>query len=203
MSLNIVQRELPGWGVTYGPSGDGPFPAIMLLHGSEGAWAGWSHRDAMLLAAHGFLAFPYGYSSGGNAWNAGHIIDYPLDRSVEAFKALWEFQFADERVGLYGLSRGAEHALLLASLMAKDNVAGMPDAIAVHSPPDVVCGAFDARGFRDAGDPGCKPGTSANAPGHGRGVMKAYCPPRLSKLSATLDRCFSPMARKTACGRLR
>lgn len=152
--LHVMQRELPGWGVTYGPPGDGPFSAIMLLHGSEGAWAGWSHRDAMLLAAHGFLAFPYGYSSGGNAWNAGHIIDYPLDRSVEALGALRSFQYVGERVGLYGLSRGAEHALLLGSLMARDIVAGLPDAIAAHSPPDVVCGAFDARSFRDAGDPG-------------------------------------------------
>ena len=154
MLLNIVQRLLPDWGVTYGPPGDGPFPAVMLLHGSEGAWAGWSHRDAMLFAAHGFLAFPYGYSSGGNAWNAGHITDYPLDRSVEALKALREFQFADKRVGLDGISRGAEHALLLASLMARDKIKGAPDAIAAHSPPDVVCGAFDARSFRDVGDPG-------------------------------------------------
>ncbi|CAN0554182.1 unnamed protein product [Ectocarpus sp. 8 AP-2014] len=30
----------------------------------------------------------------------------------------------------------------------------MPDAIAAHSPPDVICSAFDARNFRDAGDPG-------------------------------------------------
>lgn len=154
MPLNIVQRFLPGWGVTYGPPGVGPFPAIMLLHGSEGAWSGWSHRDAMLFAAHGFLALPYGYSSGGNAWNAGHIIDYPLDRSVEAFQALREFKFADERVGLYGISRGAEHALLLGSLMARDKISGAPDAIAAHSPPDVVCGAFDVRNLRDSGDPG-------------------------------------------------
>nr|WP_240538758.1 prolyl oligopeptidase family serine peptidase [Halomonas sp. SH5A2] len=39
-------------------------------------------------------------------------------------------------------------------MMAKDKIEGAPDAIAAHSPPDVVCGAFDARGFRDAGDPG-------------------------------------------------
>ncbi|WP_233337358.1 hypothetical protein [Halomonas sp. A40-4] len=38
MPLNIVQRELPDWGATYGPPVDGPFPDIMLLHGSEGAW---------------------------------------------------------------------------------------------------------------------------------------------------------------------
>ncbi|UTD53785.1 MULTISPECIES: hypothetical protein [unclassified Halomonas] len=27
--LQVVQRFLPDWGVTYGPAGDGPFPAIM------------------------------------------------------------------------------------------------------------------------------------------------------------------------------
>lgn len=154
MTLNIVQRLLPGWGVTYSPPGDGPFPAIMLLHGSEGAWAGWSHRDAMLFAAHGYLVLPLGYSNGGNAWNAGHIIDYPLERSAEALLALRNFSYVAEWVGLYGVSRGAEHALLLGSLMARDAIKSLPDAIAVHSSPDVVCGAFDARGYRDAGDPG-------------------------------------------------
>jgi hypothetical protein len=56
----------------------------MIFHGSEGAFSGWSHRNAVLLAAHGFLAFPFGYSSGGNAWNAGNIEEVPLDRSLDA-----------------------------------------------------------------------------------------------------------------------
>ncbi|WP_235272411.1 hypothetical protein [Halomonas sp. KO116] len=38
--------------------------------------------------------------------------------------------------------------------MAGDKIEGASNAIAAHSPPDVVCGAFDARGFRDVGDPG-------------------------------------------------
>nr|WP_298523136.1 acyl-CoA thioester hydrolase/BAAT C-terminal domain-containing protein [uncultured Halomonas sp.] len=154
MSLNIVQRLIPEWGTTYGPSGDGPFPAIMLLHGSEGAWSGWSHRNAVILAAQGFLAFPFGYSNGGNVWNAGSIIDCPLDRSVEALNALRQFAYSDTRIGLYGMSRGAEHALLLASLMARDEISGLPEAIAAHSPPDVICGGFDSTLFRDTGDPG-------------------------------------------------
>lgn len=154
MALRIVRRLLPDWGTTYGPPGDGPFPAIMLLHGSEGALSGWSHRNAVLLAAHGFLAFPLGYSRGGNAWNAGSIADVALDRTVAAMAALRAFGCAGPKLGLYGVSRGAEHALLLASLMARDGVGGLPDAIAAHSPPDVVCGAFDARRWRDAGDPG-------------------------------------------------
>jgi pimeloyl-ACP methyl ester carboxylesterase len=126
VELKIVRRLIPDWGTTYGPSGEGPFPTIMILHGSEGALSGWSHRNAVILAAHGFLTFPFGYSNGGNAWNAGNIIDVPLDRTVEAMAALRAFPYSAEKIGLYGLSRGAEHALLLASLMARDRLDRMP-----------------------------------------------------------------------------
>jgi acetyl esterase/lipase len=154
MDLKIVRRLLPDWGTTYGPPGDGPFPAVMIFHGSEGALSGWSHRNAVLLAAHGFLAFPFAYSKGGNAWNAGHIEDVSLDRALDAAAALREFPCAGKKLGFYGVSRGAEHVLLLTSLMVRDGLGGLPDAVAVHSAPDVICGAFDARAYRDAGDPG-------------------------------------------------
>lgn len=85
MSLKIVRRSLPDCGWGYSPPGDGPFPAILLLHGSDGSWSGWNYRTAAILAAHGFLAIPFGYSKGGNNWNAGNIIDVPLDRTAEAW----------------------------------------------------------------------------------------------------------------------
>lgn len=154
MTLRIVRRLLPEWGTTYGPPGEGPFPAVMIFHGSEGAFSGWSHRTAVMLAAHGYLAFPFGYSKGGNAWNAGNIIDVPLERGMAAFAALRAFAFSSSKAAFYGISRGGEHALLLASLMARDGEPGQPDALAALSPADVVCGAFDARRWRDAGDPG-------------------------------------------------
>lgn len=156
MALEIINRPLSGWGTTYGPPGDGPFPTVMVLHGSEGAWSGYSHLTAAILAAHGFLAFPFGYSRGGNVWNAGNILDVPLDRTVEALAALRGLPISG-RVGLYGVSRGAEHALLLTSLMARDELTGVPDAVAVHAAPDVVCGAFVGANWRDAGDPGWQP----------------------------------------------
>lgn len=152
--LKIVRRLLPEWGTTYGPPGDGPFPAVVVLHGSEGGWSGWNHRTAVILAAHGFLAFPFPYAREGNAWNAGRIEDVPLDRTVEAMTALRAFDVCGPRLGLHGMSRGGEHALLLTALMARDGVDPLPDAVAVHSPPDAVAGAFDARRWRDAGDPG-------------------------------------------------
>ena len=154
MQLSIVNRVLPGWGITYGPPGDGPFPAVIVLHGSEGGWSGYSYLNAAILAAHGFLAFPLGYSKGGNLWNAGDIVDVPLDRTVKALAALRLFAPSSGKVGLYGVSRGAEHALLLASLMARDGLTGLPDAVAVHAAPDVVCGAFIGATWRDKGDPG-------------------------------------------------
>jgi dipeptidyl aminopeptidase/acylaminoacyl peptidase len=154
MTLKIVRRLIPEWGTTYGPPGDGPFPAIMVLHGSEGAWSGWSHRNAAIFAAHGFVAFPFGYAKNGNVWNAGNIVDVPLDRTAEALAAMRASNFIGPKIGIYGVSRGAEHALLLASLMATDNMHGQPDAIAVHSPPDVICGGFQSARWRDPGDPG-------------------------------------------------
>jgi dipeptidyl aminopeptidase/acylaminoacyl peptidase len=157
MPPKIIRRALPDLGWGYSPPGDGPFPAILLLHGSEGKWSGWSYRNAALLAALGFLAVPFGYLNGGNSWNAGDIIDVPLDRTATVVAALRASNLSADRVGVYGASRGAEHALLLASLMARDGVAGLPDAIAVHSPANVICGAFNARSWRDSGDPGWQP----------------------------------------------
>jgi dipeptidyl aminopeptidase/acylaminoacyl peptidase len=152
--LSIIRRLLPDFGTTYGPSGQGPFPTVLILHGSEGGMSGWAHRNAVLLAAHGFLAYPHSYSIGGNSWNAGSIEDVPLDTTVEALAALRSFSFCNGKIGLYGVSRGGEHALLLTALMAKDGVVPLPDAVAAHSPSDVVCGAFDAKLWRDEGDPG-------------------------------------------------
>lgn len=157
MSLKIIRRSLPNGGWGYSPPGDGPFPAVLLLHGSDGKCSGWSYLTAAILSAHGFLAVPFGYSNGGNSWNAGNIIDVPLDRTVEALVALRASSLSGEKIGLYGVSRGAEHALLLTSLMVRDNVAGLPDAIAVHGAPDVICGAFDERMWRDSGDPRWQP----------------------------------------------
>jgi hypothetical protein len=70
MSLKIIRRSLLDWGWGYSPPGDGPFPAILLLHGSDGSWSGWNYRTAAILAAHGFLAIPFGYSKGGCAAEA-------------------------------------------------------------------------------------------------------------------------------------
>ena len=133
---------MPGWLDAYAPPGDGPFPAILLLHGSEGAWSLWSFRNAAILAAHGYLALPFGYSVGGSPWHAGRISNVPIDATARALDMLRGCRLGTGRVGVYGMSRGAEHALLLAMLLARDGREA-PDAVVAHSPPDTIHAAFD------------------------------------------------------------
>ena len=147
--LKILTRPGPDQHHVYTPAGEGPFPGLLLLHGSEGGWSGWSHRQATLFAAHGFAAYPFPYSRNGNAWNAGDIVDVALDRTEDALERLRDLPFVTAKVGLYGGSRGGEHALLLVSLMAREKPAALPDAVAAHAPADVVCGAFRAATYRD------------------------------------------------------
>lgn len=116
--------------------------------------SGWSHRTAAILAAEGFLCYPHSYSKGGNAWNAGQIEDVEIERTVEALSALRNFESCNGKVAVYGVSRGAEHGLLLAALMSETDMQDQPDAVACLAAPDVICGAFDARSFRESGDPG-------------------------------------------------
>jgi len=176
MQLRIIRRAVPNVGSGYGPPGDGPFPTVLLLHGSNGKWSGWTHRTAAIFAVHGFLAIPFGYSNGGNDWNAGDIINVPLDQTADALVALRAHELSGDKIGLYGVSRGGEHALLLGSLMARDAVPGLPDAIAAHAPADVICGAFDAKVFRDSGDPGWQPWDPAKRAWTWRGSSETLLP---------------------------
>ena len=146
--------DLPGLGRLYEPPGNTRVPHVLVLHGSEGAWSGFAHLQAAGFAARGIAALPFGYSVGGNGWNAGQIENVPIDRTAAALDALRSRPRTTGKVGAYGASRGAEHALLLAVLMATDGTMRAPDAVAVHAAPDVICGAFNAKEWRDSGDPG-------------------------------------------------
>jgi pimeloyl-ACP methyl ester carboxylesterase len=126
------------------PKGPQRSPGILLLHGSEGAFAGWMAYQALALAMKGFVAFAYPYGKGGDGWHAGDIHDIDLDETVDALRWLREHPAVSGKVGLYGVSRGAEHAILLTSLMVRDGLVDLPDAVAAHSPSDTIAGAFIA-----------------------------------------------------------
>lgn len=100
--------------------------------------AGWSHRFAAILAAHGVMALPWSYGEG-TFWRAGPIANVDLGGLIAAGDTL----AAHDRVGsvgLFGWSRGGEVAMHIA---AGATPGGPFDAIAAHAPADTCLNAFD------------------------------------------------------------
>lgn len=121
------------------PEGEGPFPAIILLGGSEGGDRG-ARGSAKRFLAQGYavLGMPY-YSP---AWGDQKqqfpglpraFANIPVDRAETA--RAWLAARSDVRgedIGIYGVSKGAEFALL-----AGEKIEGFA-AIAAIVPTDVV-----------------------------------------------------------------
>jgi hypothetical protein len=132
----------------YWPS-DTPRGGIVCLHGSEGGWAGWNDLHCALFAAHGFAALSRNYTQNAQWLTHPDIDDVPLEGTQTALAAMrMEMAPFGCGVGLFGISRGAEHALLLAQLLAEDGCAEVPNAVAVHSPPDAAWPAFIVSDFQ-------------------------------------------------------
>ncbi|MBV9248115.1 MAG: prolyl oligopeptidase family serine peptidase [Acetobacteraceae bacterium] len=142
MVYPVEARTGPNRSTLYVPQGRGRAPGLLILHGSEGGMAGWTHVVALWFASLGFVTWPLSYSKGGNPWHAGDIVDVDLDRTEEALRTLRSHETVSGAVGLMGGSRGAEHALLLVSLMARDGSPDLPRAVAAHSSSDTIAGAF-------------------------------------------------------------
>ena len=122
------------------PQGEGRWPAVVVLGGSEGG-ARSARELALRLAAHGFAAvgLPY-YSPAAPGRTERELpdlprsfIEIPVDR-LELVHA-WLAQRNDvdtARIALYGVSKGAEFALVAASKLA------WPAAAVAIVPSDVV-----------------------------------------------------------------
>ena len=101
------------------PSGAGPFPAVVFVHG--GAWRGGSFRaeggwkdDAAELARMGYVTFNVEYDRSSVDRNRGYVQE-PLDvrRAVEHIRSQASVYGVDPtRVGLVGDSAGGHLALL-------------------------------------------------------------------------------------------
>jgi dienelactone hydrolase len=114
-------------------------PGILMLHGSEGGASDHLHKDGQALAEQGFhvLAFCYFGCEG----RPDQIAEIPLDETVRALQWLKTSTYvAGRKVGIYGGSRGAEQAVLIASLLES---ADLLSAVAVSAPFDYVMVSFD------------------------------------------------------------
>ena len=148
MSRSIRQTAASTGENMYWPPG-APRGGIVCLHGSEGGWAGWNDLYCALFAAHGFAALSRNYTKVIHWPTPPDIDDVPLEGTVLALQAVRaEMAPFGCGVGLFGISRGAEHALLLAQLLADDDASKLIDAVAVHSPPDATWPAFIVSDFQ-------------------------------------------------------
>lgn len=113
--------------------------AIVLLHGSEGGSQKnmWVH--AILLAEQGFAVMNLCW------WDCGRDVrsePMPMMTDIEIsniVKTILWFQHSDyvqKAVAVYGISKGAELAMVLAS--NQDKLPFKIEAVAIHSPNDVV-----------------------------------------------------------------
>ena len=142
MALSIRQTAASTRENLYWPSGN-PRGGIVCLHGSEGGWVGWNDLYCALFAANGFAAPSRNYTRIAHWPMPPDIDDIPLEGTVLALDAMRaEMAPFGCGVGLLGISRGTEQALLLSQLLVEDGCANVPDAVAVHSPPDVAWPTF-------------------------------------------------------------
>lgn len=139
-------EQMGGHGPVYGPAEGAGLPGVVILHGAEGPMAGWSHRFAAILAAHGMLALPWSYGAG-DFFGAGPVQEVDLSALPAAGTALAAHPRGNGRAGLFGWSKGAEAALISAALAPSGTFA----CVAAHAPPDRVLGAVDPAVLRAGG----------------------------------------------------
>ena len=120
-------------GVLFLPPSTKPLPVIITLSGSNG---GISENRAKLLASNGFAVLALGVF--GVEGLSPNLQDVPLEYFETAFAWLKDQpQIDSSRVGLYGVSRGAELALILGSYFP-DSIQGIVAVV----PSSVVYGGL-------------------------------------------------------------
>lgn len=140
--LSVIQKSTPFEGsYLFSPNDEKPHPGIVLLHGSEGGSLKNMQVHALLLVQSGFTVMTHCW------WDCGRdvrsepsamLADIEVTDTVKAIN--WFRQSAtvskDSGVGVYGISKGAELAMVIAA-----NEMKLPfklSAVAIHSPNDVV-----------------------------------------------------------------
>ena len=109
----------------------GPYPAVLLLGGSEGGLGGATHQMAVMLQREGFTVLQLAYF--GAPGQSDGLERIPLELFDEGLDWLKAQPGVDKtRLAVMGASKGAEAALLIASRRTdlRAVVAGMPSSVA-------------------------------------------------------------------------
>ena len=120
MSLRYTWRKCSFPGRIYVPRDQDIRGGILVLHGSEGSGFGIHDNTAMLLACHGFTALAYDWCGSHERPIDGlpsKVVDIPIEGPVKALRWLQRHKSVRNKpVAIYGVSRGAELAMIIATL---------------------------------------------------------------------------------------
>jgi dienelactone hydrolase len=157
-----IRSEKPQYpGYLYIPEAPGPHPGILLLHGSEGGYGDfWTmpgelpfptgeSKYTVKLAKHfatlGFVAYAYSYFhadgiDGFSSYPPSELVNVDISDTGAALEWLRSSPYVcGLPVGMWGGSRGAEHALVLSSMATQlKNLNVFPDLVIADSPSDFV-----------------------------------------------------------------
>ena len=155
------QTDMPGY--LFRPKKKGIYPGIIFVHGSGGGSANFINAPFAPLRPTGrealFAKQAFAYAQKGYVALALSYFDFPTSKPLSitpptelvavdikvtenALSWLRNFDFVDEnRVGICGNSRGAEHVLLLASL-AHSESPGAPNYVVSISPTAYIWGGI-------------------------------------------------------------
>lgn len=131
----IVVRENGVIGTLFLPEGDGPFPVVNVVTGSEG---GANERRAALYAAHGYAGFALPYFNYEGL--SPDLVNVPLELFERAFG--WQAAHPNldgDRIAVTGGSRGGELSLLLGATFPQVH------AIVAYVPSGLLWGGFARR----------------------------------------------------------
>lgn len=129
-------REAGLIGTLFLPKGKKPHPIIVTLSGSNG---GLSENRAKLLSSNGFAVLALAYFRADNL--PPQLEEIPLEYFENTFSWIKQQPYLDSsHVGLYGVSRGAELALILGSLFPESI-----QAIVSVAPSSVVQGGSNSK----------------------------------------------------------
>ncbi|MFD3269422.1 acyl-CoA thioester hydrolase/BAAT C-terminal domain-containing protein [Paenibacillus dendritiformis] len=119
--VNILDINEPVVGRYFYPEGKSKLPAALVLTGSMGGTV-WSMQTAAMLSSKGYAALSLAYMDYQGRWGLpDKFADIPLDYFSAALQWLKQRPETDEtRTGIFGLSMGAQAALLLGSLHPTD-----------------------------------------------------------------------------------
>jgi hypothetical protein len=149
-----ARAKFPG-SYLFVPATPGAHPGIIALHGSGGGrYTPGMMCNARLLASRGYATLAFCYFDCGAAAIPEALSNVDLRRTYEAM--LWlkrSPHVRGRKVVLSGASRGAEQAVLLASLLGRaaksDSSIVVPDALYASAPYGRVVGAFNWRANAD------------------------------------------------------